>query len=63
MGEGKILGENQHPFLLAIISLLFFFNGAGRFSLDYVIFINRKEDKKDSGISVSKKFGRYVSKS
>ncbi len=63
MGEGKIFSENQHPFLLAVISLLFFFTGAGRFSLDYVIFINRKEDKKDAGSSaVSKRFGRYVSK-
>jgi putative oxidoreductase len=63
MGEGKIFAENQHPFLLAMISLLFFFTGAGRLSIDYILFINKKEDKKDTGLSVSKRFGRYVSKS
>lgn len=63
MGEGKIFTDNQHPFLLALISLLFFFTGAGRLSIDYILFINRKEDKKDSNMSVSKRFGRYVSKS
>jgi putative oxidoreductase len=63
MGQGKIFTENQHPFLLALLSLLFFFTGAGRMSLDHLIFINRKEDKKDAGTSVNKQFGRYVSKS
>jgi putative oxidoreductase len=63
MGEGKIFTDNQHPFLLAMISLLFFFTGAGRLSIDYILFINKKEDKKDTGLSVSKRFGRYVSKS
>jgi uncharacterized membrane protein YphA (DoxX/SURF4 family) len=62
MGDGKIFTDNQHPFLLAMFSLLFFFTGAGRFSFDYVLFINRKEENKDSDISVSKRFGRYVSK-
>jgi len=63
MGEGKIFTDNQHPFMFAMISLLFFFTGAGRLSIDYILFINKKEDKKDSGMSVSKRFGRYVSKS
>lgn len=63
MGEGKILTDNQHPFMFALISLVFFFTGAGRFSIDYILFINKKEDKKDTGMSVSKRFGRYVSKS
>src|SRR5687767_1893841 len=63
MGEGKIFTENQHPFMFAMISLLFFFTGAGRLSIDYILFINKKEDKKDTGVSVSKRFGRYVSKS
>jgi putative oxidoreductase len=63
MGEGKIFTENQHPFLFAIISLLFFFTGAGRLSIDYLVFINRKEEKKDAGNSIGKQFGRYVSKS
>jgi len=63
MGEGKIFTDNQHPFLLALISLMFFFTGAGRLSIDYILFINKKEEKKDTSMSVSKKFGRYVSKS
>lgn len=63
MGEGKIFTDNQHPFLLAMFSLLFFFTGAGRLSLDYLIFINKKEDKKDAGTAIGKRFGRYVSKS
>jgi hypothetical protein len=63
MGEGKIFSDNQHPFLLSLLSLMFFFTGAGRLSIDYILFINRKEDKKDSSMSVSKRFGRYVSKS
>ena len=63
MGEGKIFTDNQHPFLLALISLIFFFTGAGRLSIDYILFINKKEEKKDTSMSVSKKFGRYVSKS
>lgn len=63
MGEGKIFTDDQHPFLLAMISLLFFFTGAGRLSFDYILFINRKEEKKDAVTSVSKRFGRYVSKS
>ena len=63
IGEGKIFTDNQHPFLFALISLVFFFTGAGRLSIDFILFINRKQDTSDTGISVSKRFGRYVSKS
>ncbi len=63
MGTGKIFTADQHPFLLALFSLLFFFAGAGRVSIDYILFINRKEDKHGSGLAVHKKFGRYVSRS
>jgi putative oxidoreductase len=63
MGEGKFLTDNQLPFLYALISLLFFFTGAGRLSIDYILFINRNDDNKDAGMAVSKRFGRYVSKS
>jgi putative oxidoreductase len=63
MGEGKVLTENQTSFLFGMISLVFFFTGAGRFSIDYILFINRKDDHTDSNLSVSKRFGRYVSKS
>lgn len=62
LGEAKIFSENQLPFLYALISLLFFFTGAGRLSIDYIFFVNRNEDKKDGGVTVSKQFGRYVSK-
>lgn len=63
LGEGKIFSDNQLPFLYALISLIFFFTGAGRLSIDFILFINRKEDSKDSNVSIGKKFGRYVSKS
>jgi putative oxidoreductase len=63
LGEGKIFTDNQLPFLYAMMSLLFFFSGAGRLSVDYILFINRKEEKSDSATAVSKRFGRYVSKS
>lgn len=63
LGDGRIFTENEHPFLLAMMSLLFFFTGAGRFSIDYILSLNRKEDNNDGGLSVGKKFGRYVSKS
>lgn len=63
LGEGKIFSDNQLPFLFALISLIFFFTGAGRLSIDFILFINRKEDKKENNVSVSKRFGRYVSKS
>ena len=62
LGQGKIFTENQLPFLFALISLIFFFTGAGRISIDYILFVNRKEEKKDSPTSIEKKFGRYVSK-
>jgi putative oxidoreductase len=63
LGEGKFLTDNQLPFLYALMSLLFFFSGAGRLSIDYILFINRNEENKDTGMAVSKRFGRYVSKS
>jgi putative oxidoreductase len=63
MGEGKVFAENQLSFLFGLMSLSFFFTGAGRFSIDYILFVNRKDDHTDSNLSVSKRFGRYVSKS
>ena len=61
VGEGKIFSDNQLPFLYALISLTFFFTGAGRISIDFILFMNRKEDNQE-GVG-SKGFGRYVSKS
>jgi putative oxidoreductase len=33
MGEGKILTDAQHPFLFALLSLVFLFTGTGKFSV------------------------------
>jgi uncharacterized membrane protein YphA (DoxX/SURF4 family) len=38
VGHGKIWYEDQHPFLLVLFALLFFFTGPGNFSLDKLIF-------------------------
>lgn len=34
VGHGKFWYEDQHPFLFVLLALLFFFNGAGTWSLD-----------------------------
>jgi putative oxidoreductase len=34
VGAGKFWYEDQHPFLFALLAVLFFFNGSGRWSLD-----------------------------
>jgi len=34
VGGGKFWYEDQHPFLFALIAILFFFNGSGKWSLD-----------------------------
>jgi putative oxidoreductase len=38
MGNGKILSDDQHPFLLLLLFAVFFFTGAGMYSLDYLLF-------------------------
>lgn len=38
MGKGRIFMEDQHPFLFVVLAFLFFFTGAGRWSLDRVLF-------------------------
>ncbi|MBY0434628.1 MAG: DoxX family protein [Cyclobacteriaceae bacterium] len=38
VGEGRFLMEDQHPFMFALISLLFVFSGGGPFSLDAKVF-------------------------
>lgn len=42
IGHGKIWYEDQHPFLFVLLGLVFIFCGAGKFSLDYILFA-RKE--------------------
>lgn len=61
VGEGKIFSDNQLPFLYGLVSLVFFFTGAGRISIDFILFMNRKDNGQE-GVG-SKGFGRYVSKS
>lgn len=38
MGEGRIFMEEQHPFLFVLLSAVFFFSGAGKWSFDQVLF-------------------------
>lgn len=40
VGQGKILYEDQYPFLFVLLGLGFFFTGPGSFSLDKLIFKN-----------------------
>ncbi len=34
MGHGRIFTEDQHPFLFVVLSMVFVFTGAGRYSID-----------------------------
>ena len=43
MLEGKIFGDNQHPFLFLLLFALFLFVGAGRWSVDYLIFYKKQK--------------------
>lgn len=38
VGHGKVWYEDQHPFLLVLLALVFFFTGPGNASLDKMIF-------------------------
>jgi putative oxidoreductase len=38
MGHGRIFTDDQHPFLFVLLAGLFFFTGAGKWSLDQFIF-------------------------
>jgi putative oxidoreductase len=40
IGEGRIFMQEQHPFLFVLLALIFFFQGPGRWSLDYILFGN-----------------------
>lgn len=42
MGKGKIFYEDQHPFLFVLISLVFFFSGPGKYSLDHILYGRNK---------------------
>lgn len=34
IGQGKVWYEDQHPFLLVLLAIIFFFSGPGKWSLD-----------------------------
>jgi hypothetical protein len=38
VGHGKVWYEDQHPFLLVLLAMVFFFTGPGNISLDKMIF-------------------------
>lgn len=42
VGNGKIWYEDQHPFLFVLLGIVFFFNGGGKWSLDYLFFGSNK---------------------
>ena len=41
MGHGKIFGDEQLPFLLMLLFIVFAINGAGKWSMDKMIFTRR----------------------
>ena len=44
MGKGNIFMDDQHPFLFVLLSLVIFFTGSGKFSLDYVFFRQKERE-------------------
>ena len=38
LGNGIVWNNDQHPFLFALLALVFFFTGAGRISVDQYLF-------------------------
>jgi uncharacterized membrane protein YphA (DoxX/SURF4 family) len=42
--KGKIFEGDQHPFLFILLSVVFFVTGGGPFSIDRVLFKNRKRN-------------------
>lgn len=43
IGGGKFYYEDQHPFLFALLALVFFFTGPVKWGLDLVLFKQRKK--------------------
>jgi putative oxidoreductase len=41
VGAGKFYYEDQHPFIFALLALVFFFTGPVQWSLDKIVF-NKK---------------------
>jgi len=42
VGHGKIWYEDQYPFLFALLGLVFFFTGPGKWSIDNLLFRPRR---------------------
>lgn len=42
IGKGEYYYGDGYPFLFALLSLVFFFTGAGKTSLDYILFDKKK---------------------
>jgi putative oxidoreductase len=45
VGHGKVWYEDQHPFLFVLLFIVIFFTGAGRYSLDNILFGKRIDGK------------------
>ena len=43
VGGGKFYYEDQHPFLFAMLALVFFFTGPVKWGLDFVLFKQQKK--------------------
>lgn len=43
VGNGKFYYEDQHPFIFALLALVFFFTGPVKFAIDHIIFKKRKK--------------------
>lgn len=59
IGTGDVLAGDLISALLAMLSMTFFFTGGGRFSIDYVLFLNRRAQHERESLN---RFGRYVSR-
>ena len=42
VGNGRFYYEDQHPFIFALLALVFFFTGPGSFAMDRILFRNAK---------------------
>ncbi len=43
VGNGKFWYEDQHPFIFALLAIVFFFTGAGRWSIDHLLFHSKNK--------------------
>ena len=43
VGNGKFWYEDQHPFIFALLAMVFFFTGPGRWSVDHLLFHSKNK--------------------